>query len=856
MHESLGAAPFHPRGSHGDEPHPPEMPVFDLLSDDPLPEISEEDQRVDLGAVPPELESSDSTPDASHVKDDFPEQVAHDSPNDEVRGKFWFEGDVVMCGCPDCGAPMSVRVWLMVADCWRCPASIEMTEEEEREIQRMLKDRQADQRPVQGNGRPRSVSAGESPLKETRNGNSTKASPAPRKAQLDRQPAKSNGSIPAKRTAAPRSKHNPAPRRTDRKHPRPMPAIAPASVTRTNRRIQQVARSGSAGAVVGKMLGHTPAWLVSLVFHLLLLTVLALLYHEQPESSSVTIFVTSQAENDPKIRLTTQVNDDPHEGEQAPIVDPNGEVDLDLPLPGNVDLNDEEVRDSVIKAQQDALQLRLAGEASTRHLAPLDVVKRTITSENTARRTFAARDPRVRAEMVTQEGGTTLTEAAVARALRWLARHQEKDGSWSLHDYDDRPNCNCGPHRHPLRELVKSDRDSIKRSDMAGTSLALLPFLGAGQTHLTGIYQDTVSRGLRWMMKQQRADGYLQPESAGMYAHGQGAIVLCEAYAISGDEQLRAAAQKSIDFIAKSQYNDGGWRYHPGPPTSQGDTSVLGWQLMALQSAKIAGLDVPEKTLQGASKFLTSVSLAAPVQELVEDQQRIVATLDELIEGGQWSKARQRQLVAKQRKVAELLIRNCGSVAADCRNEISQAALRLESARGPEQAREQTRAALKALESFRDEWGGSRYGYLKDRPPIPTMTAEALLCRMYLGWTKQEPGLGHGIEWLSKSYPPRKTDLKSGRGNMYYWYYATQVMHNYGGPSWHKWNADMRDILVGSQETEGHRAGSWSPVRGDTGKFQFIWANAGGRIYVTALAACTLEVYYRHLPLFKQIELE
>ena len=58
----------------------------------------------------------------------------------------------------------------------------------------------------------------------------------------------------------------------------------------------------------------------------------------------------------------------------------------------------------------------------------------------------------------------------------------------------------------------------------------------------------------------------------------------------------------------------------------------------------------------------------------------------------------------------------------------------------------------------------------------------------------------------------------------------------------------MRDVLVNSQETRGHLAGSWSP-RGDE------HAGAGGRIYVTALATCTLEVYYRHLPLFRQLDL-
>ena len=72
-------------------------------------------------------------------------------------------------------------------------------------------------------------------------------------------------------------------------------------------------------------------------------------------------------------------------------------------------------------------------------------------------------------------------------------------------------------------------------------------------------------------------------------------------------------------------------------------------------------------------------------------------------------------------------------------------------------------------------------------------------------------------------------------------------MHHFGGPEWEDWNGQMRDVLVVMQEDGGHAAGSWDP-RGDH-------AGAGGRIYMTSLAVCTLEVYYRHLPIFRQLEL-
>jgi hypothetical protein len=73
-------------------------------------------------------------------------------------------------------------------------------------------------------------------------------------------------------------------------------------------------------------------------------------------------------------------------------------------------------------------------------------------------------------------------------------------------------------------------------------------------------------------------------------------------------------------------------------------------------------------------------------------------------------------------------------------------------------------------------------------------------------------------------------------------------MHHAGGAEWEAWNLKMRDVLCQTQETSGHAAGSWSPRNHDH-------AGAGGRIYVTSLSICTLEIYYRHLPIFRQLEL-
>ena len=114
-------------------------------------------------------------------------------------------------------------------------------------------------------------------------------------------------------------------------------------------------------------------------------------------------------------------------------------------------------------------------------------------------------------------------------------------------------------------------------TDAGATALALLPFLGAGQTHIAGMYKDEVRAGLDFLLDNQALSETLvrEPGNTRLYTHGQAAIVLCEAYMMSGDQRLKQPAQNAITFIIAAQHHQGGWRYNPGQP---GDTSVVGWR--------------------------------------------------------------------------------------------------------------------------------------------------------------------------------------------------------------------------------------------------------------------------------------
>ncbi len=212
---------------------------------------------------------------------------------------------------------------------------------------------------------------------------------------------------------------------------------------------------------------------------------------------------------------------------------------------------------------------------------------------------FGARgDKDARRAMVGGYGGTKASERAVAAALNWFARHQNPDGSWGLAGFSNM--CKGDACRGP---------GASKNADTAATAMALLPFLAAGQTHFTkGPYRATVQNGLNWLIRTQKQNGDLR-NGSNMYTHGLCAITLCEAYGLTKDSRVRLAAEGAIRFIEAGQIPaTGGWHYSPFPTPTLGDTSVVGWQIMAIKSAQMAGLEVSPAAIEGAHKWLGLVA--------------------------------------------------------------------------------------------------------------------------------------------------------------------------------------------------------------------------------------------------------
>lgn len=544
----------------------------------------------------------------------------------------------------------------------------------------------------------------------------------------------------------------------------------------------------------GFVLFHAmPGWLFSTVVHLLVFLTLSVYVHPDPDRGAKYV----------SLRAVDAPDDAPPEAFEEPILEAPpapGEAHLELaPDPSLLD-------HAMLAAPEIAPPEVVLPEPET----PVPLPEPETQASETRRGLqpgfqvggdddggLAGRGDR-RRQALTQ-GATVESENAVEAALQWLVRHQRLDGSWNFHHQLGEHHCagcQCG------------NPGAYLDDENGATGMVLLALLGAGHTHLRGEYREEVAAGLRYLIDHQETNGSLRDPSGRMYSHGLATLALCEALAMTrgrdprsgsavprwearsvspsddrgaesaeqgrladGDllaaasagsalfgaamdtpvpvtqAELSRAAQYAVMFIEAAQHAGGGWRYQP---REAGDTSVVGWQLMALKSAYLAGLEVNPRTLNRTIKFLDFVS---------EDR----------------------------------------------------------------------------LGSCYGYTHGRKTSYLDVNFPIKATTPIGLLCRMYTGWEHKRPALALGAERLLVHARPKM--------GLYHYYYATQVMHHYGGQPWEIWNKWMRDYLVQSQSQTGSELGSWYL----DGPF-----DDAGRLYCTALAAMTLEVYYRYSNLYSK----
>jgi len=471
-----------------------------------------------------------------------------------------------------------------------------------------------------------------------------------------------------------------------------------------------------------------PAWVISLLVHMLVLLVLGLLSVADPVQIVNVLSASHSGEEGPEIEEFTisalDLGDIAQAEEPAePVVDLPERFDVSEPLSVDVPM------------EMAAVPIDMTDLVT--EMAPSAATLQSLSSLRS--QSFDSRSDSMKKKLLRQYGGSASSEAAVAKALKWIAKHQMPNGAWTFQ------------HNVVRRDSGGDPGDPQRaRAFNAATALALLPFLGAGQTHMTGEYKDTVRRGLLFLVangKPKVIGGMptLDFSEAGgsLYSHGLVTILLTEAFAMTEDPALLGPAQAALNFSFYAQNADGGWRYSPRSLDS--DTSVTGWYVMAMKSGYMAHLTVPPLAVRGSVAFLDRVQ----------------------IENG---------------------------------------------------------AQYRYTERVTDE--------------RPGCTAIGLLCRMYTGWDKHHSSIKSGVEYLGK-VGVDKTDI-------YYNYYAAQVLRHHGGPEWDKFNVELRDWLVAEQNDSGGAAGSWHFPNSKSHRGPL----EGGRLCSTAFATMILEVYYRHMPIY------
>jgi hypothetical protein len=385
-------------------------------------------------------------------------------------------------------------------------------------------------------------------------------------------------------------------------------------------------------------------------------------------------------------------------------------------------------------------------------------------------------------------GATQATEESVLEGLRWLARHQNEDGSWGAETLATR--CTSAP------PCVTTDPALGSRFDAGMTGLALLAFLGqgisidskleivdsaTGTRHSAG---EIVKDGIKWLLARQRPDGSFSSNAAFEYPEDDTlpTMAVCEAYGLSRSRALKRPAQKALDFLigAQKRRADGGRSGWGGgsyadlvrrrdlgeleigafeAASSVVDPTVTCWAVMAIQSARMCGLEVPEEVLAGALAYVVETTGDGKSEPSIA-----IDPDDEFV----YHPARHRAL--------------------------------------------------------------------------------GMLTRTFAGGPITDPYLELGARELAQDVPVVAKDGLTV--DCYYWYFGTLALNQYDGPDspradkgryWRKWNEGLVQSIISLQND--------SDRRNDCARGGWLQRTRGNRLGMelrnTALNVLTLEVYYR-----------
>ena len=363
------------------------------------------------------------------------------------------------------------------------------------------------------------------------------------------------------------------------------------------------------------------------------------------------------------------------------------------------------------------------------------------------------------------KGGGSPTEAAVLGGLQWLKDHQSPDGLWDCDEF---------MYQDQYPSKPQSDGAGDATNDVGVTGLALLAFLGNGQSMGKGQFKQQVRDGVTWLRTVQDMQTGLFGGEVGnptLYNHSIATMAIGEAQYFSKSPLLKKNLRKGTTLILNAQNPYNAWRYSLEPDNAN-DSSITGWMVFALKTAEDSKVPIPKGAYDGALEWLNTMT-----------DNGTGRTGYAFGKGGGPGGPPSRKTVYQERYPAE---------------------------------------------------------------KSEALTAVSLLCRIFMTDSSKVKSLREHEDYallkkqadLLISRPP-VWDVEGGSCDMYYWYYGTFAMNQWGGKHWTSWKKAIEKALVPNQRQEkGNFKGSWDPVG--------PWGDEGGRVYSTAICTLILEVYYRY----------
>ena len=201
--------------------------------------------------------------------------------------------------------------------------------------------------------------------------------------------------------------------------------------------------------------------------------------------------------------------------------------------------------------------------------------------------------PRVRTSNTQQSFITRKLEKSVDRGLKFLASRQDRAGYWSQ---------DIGFKLNTSYNVTKRNRGHV-----GVTALALMSFLAGGHVPGRGEFGVNLDRGLKYLLRCVKENGYIQDNGSRMYSHAFATLMFAEIYGMTKRRDVRDALQRAITVIVDSQNAEGGWRYQLFARES--DMSITVCQVMALRSARNVGITVPISTITRAQNYVIQSSV-------------------------------------------------------------------------------------------------------------------------------------------------------------------------------------------------------------------------------------------------------